>query len=78
MEGNIGHWVKGNKFDIKLSFEDYLDITDILQDDRLSRQGVYRLKSLAEVNAVAMPSMAIFCLPFGYGLARLFTGRSLF
>jgi len=37
MEGNMGHWVKGNKFDIKLSFEDYLDITVVLHDDRLSR-----------------------------------------
>lgn len=77
MEANLGHWVKGNKFDVKISHEDYLDIIDILQDERLSREGIYRFKSLAEINAVSIPTFALLSLPFGYGLARFFSGKSL-
>lgn len=67
--------MQSSKFDIRLSHEDYMDILDIVFDDRLSRSGVFRFKNLAEVEAIAVPSTAIFCMPIAYGFAKLFTSR---
>lgn len=62
---------------MKLSYEDYMDMVDVLHDNRLSAEGMFKMKCLAEVNAVGMPAMAIYMLPFGYLAARLITGRYL-
>lgn len=48
---------------------------DCLHDNRLSREGIFRLKLLAEVNSIGIPAMALFMAPVGYLAARLVTGR---
>jgi hypothetical protein len=50
-------------------------MVDCLHDNRLSREGMFRLKCLSEVNSVGVPSMALYMLPFGYLAARFVTGR---
>ena len=38
---------------------------DCFHDDRFTREGLFRMKKLAEVNAVGVPSMAVYMLPLG-------------
>ena len=61
---------------MKLSYEDYFEMIDCLHDDRFSREGMFRMKCLSEVNAVGIPSMALYMLPLGYMAAQFITGRS--
>ena len=75
MDNNSTHWAKGQKFDVRFSLEDYLEIVDCIHDDRLSREGIFRFKNLAEINSFAIPSTVVFCFPIAYGLAKFFTGR---
>lgn len=61
--------------DVKWSHEDYMDICDCLHDNRLSREGVFKLKCLAEVNSVAVPATGLFMLPFALAASKWITGR---
>ena len=62
---------------MRISIEDCLEIVDCLHDERLSRAGVFKFKNLNEINGISVPTVAMFCLPIGYGFAKLFTGRYL-
>jgi hypothetical protein len=75
MEANLLHWAKGSKFDVKLSYEDYLDMVDIMRDERLSRNGVFRFKNLHEVNSIGIINTGLFSLPFAYFLTRFICGK---
>jgi hypothetical protein len=75
MDNNLNHWAKGSSQDLRISIEDCLEIVDCLHDERLSRAGVFKFKNLNEINSISVPSIGLFCLPIGYGLAKFFTGR---
>lgn len=53
-------WGKGNREDIRLSYEQYFEITNIVNDDRLSRKGQMNFKNLFEVNFYGMVSMLVY------------------
>ena len=75
MDNNLNHWAKGSSQDVRISMEDCLEMTECLHDERLSRTGVFKFKNLNEINSISVPTIALFCLPLGYGFAKLFTGR---
>lgn len=75
MEANLLHWAKGSKYDVKLSYEDYLDMVDIMRDERLSRNGVFRFKNLNEINSIGIINTALISFPFAFFLTRFISGK---
>ena len=45
-DNNLFFWGNGSRFDVKLSMEDFLEIVDTCNDERLSREGILKFKNL--------------------------------
>ena len=57
MDNNLTFWGNGTENDIKLSMEDYFDLVDCVQDERLSREGLMKFKNLHEVNIFGISTL---------------------
>jgi len=76
MSKNTEYWGYGHKKDVALSYEDYLDIHQILLDDRLSAHGLMKWKNLAQINMFGMMYVPIYCFPIAWGLTNLILGKA--
>jgi hypothetical protein len=69
-------WGKGNREDVRLSYEDYFEIINLLNDERLSRKAQMNFKNLAEINFYGTVSMLCYCTVPGLALTALMAGRA--
>jgi len=74
MQPNYHFWGNGESKDIAMSFEDYLEIPDVLLDDRLSRKMMMRMKNLYEVNSIGIILVPIYIFPIAYLMNKLILG----
>lgn len=64
MENNIDtFWGTGSMEDVRLSYEDYLDMLSVLNDDRLSRKAQMNFKNLNETNFFGMGAILCYAIP---------------
>ena len=66
MDKNFQFWGNGDRKDIGVSYEDYLDMLYCLHDERLSTKMMLRFKNLREVNMWGIIYVPIFCFPVAY------------
>lgn len=64
----------GDSKDLKLSYEEYNEMIDVLHDDRFSKMGLLRMKNLYEVNSYGMVYVPFYFLPPAMFLAYWITG----
>ena len=74
MDANYHFWGNGDRKDVALSYEDYLNVTDSLLDEKLSPTMLLRFKNLHEVNIYGMLYVPIYCFPFAMALTNLILG----
>jgi len=60
----------------RISYEEYYEITNILNDERLSRKGVMNFKNLKEVNFYGTCSNLIYSFFPAIGLTYLMQGKA--
>ena len=77
MEANAKtFWGSGSRDDIAISYEDYYDIVNNLNDERLSRKAMMDFKNLAEVNYYGITSMLAYCFFPAVALSYLAMGKT--
>jgi hypothetical protein len=77
MENNYNQfWGRGNREDIRISYEQYFEITNIVLDDRLSKKGQMNFKNLFEVNFYGMVSNLVYSAIPAVGFTYLLMGRA--
>jgi len=77
MENNLKHfWGSGTRNDIAVCYEDYFDIINNINDERLSRKAMMDFKNLAEVNFYGIGAMAIYSFFPAVGLSYLCMGKA--
>lgn len=77
MDNNYSHfWGSGNREDVRLSYEDYYEVLNLINDDRLSRKTQMNFKNLFEINFYGTVSMLGYCLVPAIGLTYLMMGRA--
>ena len=76
MDNNLTHfWTGGEKDDIAVSYEDYFEIVNNLNDERLSRKMMMKFKNLAEVNFFGIEAMLFYSFFPALGLTYAVMGR---
>ena len=77
MENNLDNfWGTGSREDVRVSYEDYLTMIDLLNDDRLSRKAMMNFKNLTEVNQFGMGALLFYSVFPALGLTYLFMGNA--
>ncbi|KRX05225.1 hypothetical protein PPERSA_06859 [Pseudocohnilembus persalinus] len=71
---NYKFWGNGDKNDIPLSYEEYFEIIDTVQDERLSKEGIMKFKNLHEINSYGLLYVPVYTMPFAFLLTRAITG----
>ena len=78
MDNNVySFWGSGEKHDVALSYEDYLNLISVVNDERLSPNAVMKYKNLYEVNSFGMLWVPFYTLLPSLALTQLFCGKAL-
>lgn len=65
---------KGDKSDIAVSYEDYMEIIEVIHDERLSRKALMNFKNLREANFYGSMGILLGCFPPAMALTYWFVG----
>lgn len=77
MDNNYLHfWGSGNREDVRLSYEEYYEITSLLNDERLSRKAQMNFKNLYELNFFGTVSMLVYSTVPAAAVTYLMMGRA--
>lgn len=77
MENNYDQfWGTGSPEDVRLSYEDYLDMVQYLNEDRLTRKTQFNFKNLHEINAYGMGAVLGYAIPPACIITYLMMGRA--
>lgn len=66
--------VAGDSKDMKVSYEEYNEMLDVLNDDMFSKTGLMRMKNLFEVNSYGMVYVPFYALIPSVATSYLLTG----